>query len=282
MTINKDFVATKSLSIMESVKHMKPLDPAGHRHIAQWVKDGGVLIYTGKDNDPYQSVMDWWNTGDLHYKAVSEHLFETLGLTPNPKTGEYAAGKGKVYVLREEPKDFVMKPSNDAKYFALVKKAFETAPNAGKLATKNSFYLERGAYIIAAVMDESVSPEPLVLNGLFIDLFDPALPVLTKKTITTGDQAYLYNLARLKDKNKPSVLCGGSRIYDEVQKSGSYSFVAKGPIDTDNSSRIYLPTQPKVVKVQNVATEFSWDDASHTCIVKFENNPDGVSVVINY
>ena len=44
---------------------------------------------------------------------------------------------------------------------------------AGKLTEKNNFYLERGPYVIAAVMDESVSDEPLKIEGCYIDLFDP-------------------------------------------------------------------------------------------------------------
>ncbi|GHT65408.1 hypothetical protein FACS189451_12990 [Bacteroidia bacterium] len=274
--------------LVMSYSNMKPQQPEFHQNIAQWVKDGGVLIYTAKDADAYQSVMEWWNTGDLHYKTASEHLFENLGLALNPSTGEYPAGKGKVYVLREDPKEFVLKASNDAGYFALVKKAYETAPNAGKLETKNNLYLERGPYIIASVMDESVSTEPLTLNGLFIDLFDPQLPVLQTKTVNPGEQTYLYNLAQLKDKKKPAVLCGGSRITDEVRKGGSYSFVAKGPIDTENSSRIYLPKQPKGVKIiatgdNNISQDDNaWDENSHTYLVKFENSPDGVKVEINY
>ncbi|GHT44887.1 hypothetical protein AGMMS49965_21310 [Bacteroidia bacterium] len=269
--------------LVMSYSNMKPLDPAGHQYIAQWVKDGGALLYTGKDNDPYQLVMDWWNTGDNHYKAPSEHLFEQLGLTPAPQTGTYPVGKGTVYVLREEPKDFVMKPNNDAAYFATVQKAF-----AGTLETKNSLYLERGNYIIAAVMDESVSAEPLVLTGSFIDLFDPTLPVLQTKTINPGEQAYLYNLSQIKDKSKPTVVCGGARIYQEASKKGSYSFVAKGPIGTYNVMRIYLPQQPKEVKItatgnSNISQDSNtWDEASHTYLAKFENSPEGVAVAINY
>ncbi|GHV65620.1 hypothetical protein FACS1894199_06780 [Bacteroidia bacterium] len=268
--------------LVMSYSNMKPQQPEFHQHIAQWIKDGGVLVYTGKDSDAYQSVMEWWNTNGKQYKAPSLHLFEQLGLNPTPPTGEYPVGKGKVYVLRQEPKDFVLKSANDATYFNIIKKAYETAPNSGKLETKNYLSLERGPYIIASVMDESVSTEPLVLNGLFIDLFDPQLPVIQTKTVKPDHQAYLYNLAKVSENTKPTVLCGGSRISGEVQKSGSYSFVAKGPIDTDNSSRIYLPTQPKGVKVQNVVTEFTWDDASHTCLLQFGNQPDGVKVEIKY
>jgi hypothetical protein len=262
-----------------SYANMKPMKEEYHQHIAQWVKQGGTLIYCGKDVDPYQTVMEWWNTNGNAYKAPSMHLFEQLGLESScPQTGEYIAGKGKVYVLREEPKDFVMNAGTDTAYFSTVKKAYEAIPGAGTLETKNSFQLERGPYIIASVMDESVSNDPLVLNGQFIDLFDPDLPVLQTKTVSPGKQAFLYNIDRIKDKNRPAVLCGGSRIYDEQIKNRTCTFTAKGPERTNSAVRVYLPLPPKKVNVENAA----WDEASHTCLLKFENKPDGVTVSIKY
>jgi hypothetical protein len=266
-----------------SYSNMKPMNPVYHQNIAQWVKDGGVLIYCGKDIDPYQSAMEWWNTNGNNYKTPSTHLFELLGLPDtNPKTGEYFSGKGKLYVIREEPKDFVLTAGNDETYFSVVKKAFETSPNKGKLETKNNLYLERGPYIITAVMDESVSPEPLILKGLFIDLFDPELPVLKTKTVNTGEQAYLYDVTKIKEKRKPAILCSASRIYDEIVTKEFYSFVAKSPVNTNNVTRIYLPEKPKTVTVKDVISEYSWDEFSHTCLLKFENDPDGVPVTINF
>jgi hypothetical protein len=262
-----------------SYSNMKPMKPEYHQHIAQWVKGGGALLYCGKDVDPYQSAMEWWNTGGNAYKAPSAHLFELLGLD-NPPTGEYVAGKGKVYVLREEPKDFVLQPSGDEAYFAAVRKAFEAA--AGKLETKNSFYLERGAYVIASVMDESVSAEPLALKGTYIDLFDPELPVLHLKTVRPGEQAFLYDVNKIADKSKPSVLCGASRIYDEKATKGAYSFVAKSPAETSNVTRVYLPSKPQKVTVNNTTGDYTWDAASRTCLLRFENNPDGVAVAIDF
>ena len=55
---------------------------------------------------------------------------------------------------------------------------------------KNSFYLERGPYTIAAVMNESVSDEPLVITGTLVDLFDPGLPVYGSVQIEPGHQGY--------------------------------------------------------------------------------------------
>lgn len=41
----------------------------------KWVKTGGVLIYYGKDEDPYQTVSEWWNTKGNSYKAPSKAYF---------------------------------------------------------------------------------------------------------------------------------------------------------------------------------------------------------------
>jgi hypothetical protein len=269
--------------LIMSYSNMKPMRPEYHSPVAQWVKDGGALVYCGQDIDPYQSTMEWWNTGGNSYGAPSMHLFEQLGLPPAPPTGEYPCGKGKVYVIRDEPKHFVLHPKGDEAYFGVVRKAFEATPGANRLETKNSFYLARGPYVIVAVVDEGVSAEPLTLKGLFIDLFDPELPVLQEKTIRPGEQAFLYDVSvrKLKD-GKPSVLCGASRIYDETQAKGRYSFVAKSPAETGNVTRVYLPEKPKAVTVNGATGDYVWDEASRTCLVKFENDPAGVSVKIEY
>ncbi|GEM_PF-4339812 len=83
-------------------------------------------------------------------------------------------------------------------------------------------------------------------------------------------------------------MCGASRIYDEVSKNGFYSFVAKSPLETNNVSRVLLPKKPTEVTVKNTvdevisAAEHSWDETSNTCLVKFENDPDGITVEIKW
>jgi len=66
--------------LIMSYSNMKPMDSAAHDHIAQWVKNGGVLVYCGKDEDAFQRVQEWWNTGPNNFKAPSGHLFMKLGL----------------------------------------------------------------------------------------------------------------------------------------------------------------------------------------------------------
>lgn len=265
--------------LLMSYSNMKPLDAEYHKHIAQWVADGGQLIYSGRDDDPYQSVLEWWNQNGNEYKAPSEHLFELMGMPRNAAEGTYEYGKGKVYVLRHDPKEYVLEKGGDAKLMETVREAY------GKLDIKNSFYLERGCYTLAAVVDESEAGDsPLTLKGKFIDLFDPELPVLREKTVKPGEQAFLFDISRVKDKKQPQVLAAASRQYDEQRTANSYSFVAKSPAQTSNVMRILLPKKAKSVKVEGTK-DCTWDWNSNdlnTLLLKFENNPDGVEVDITW
>lgn len=100
--------------------NMKPLEPEAHSHIADWVKKGGVLIYSGTDNDPFQNVREWWNTNGHNYATPSAHLFEQMGLPAWPNQGEYSYGKGTVCVIRTDPKDYVLHEGGD-KYFCILR-----------------------------------------------------------------------------------------------------------------------------------------------------------------
>jgi hypothetical protein len=288
---NLNYAATlKDIKVLiVSYSNMKPVSPKVHEYIADWVKKGGVLIYCGRDDDPYQSVMEWWNTKDNHYKAPSEHLFQLLKIKVNA-SGEqqFKAGKGTVYVIRKNPKEFVMEPNGSKDFVDVVKKAYEKDAKAGKLVFRNSLYLERGPYDIISVMDESVSDKPFVVNRPVIDLFDPELPVLSKKTVEPGRQAFLYDLMRIKNKKQPQVLASASRIYDEKVQTNTYSFVSKSPLNTTNSVRILLPLEPKKIiltdaKGQEVKIiKTLWDALSHTSYLSFENDPDGTRVAIEW
>ncbi|MDR1667428.1 MAG: hypothetical protein LBS03_07045 [Bacteroidales bacterium] len=76
-------------------------------------------------------------------------------------------------------------------------------------------------------------------------------------------------------------MCGASRIYNEITTKDAYSFEAKSPAETANVSRLYLPQKPEKVTVDNkVTAEYVWDELSHTCLIKFDNNPDGVWVSV--
>ncbi|RZL12545.1 MAG: hypothetical protein EOO89_19415 [Pedobacter sp.] len=275
--------------LIVSYSNMKPNNPAEHKALADWVRKGGVLVYCGRDNDPYQTVLEWWNTKGNVFKSPSEHLFNAMDIEPSlVNNQDFKVGKGTVYVIRKNPKEFVMESSGAKVLLSTVKLAYERDAKGGELVFRNSLVLHRGPYDIVAVMDEGVNSDPVLIKDLVIDLFDPQLPVLNGKRIMPGQQAYLFNLSRIENRSKPQVLATAARVYDQAIANSTYSFVAKSPINTLNSMRILLPKAFKKVSAvdlkHNVITDIktSWNEESKTMYLGFPNNPDGVKIVISW
>ena len=274
--------------LLMSYSNLKPLEAEAHSHIAEWVRQGGVLIYSGRDDDPYQTVKEWWNEGDNHFAAPSDHLFQLMGLPAKAAEGSYTCGKGRVYVIRQNPKEYVMNAGGDAKLIATVKRAYEDDAKAGPLEMKNSFFLERGCYDLVSVVDENVTgSEPFVLRGNFIDLYDNTLPVLHEKRVEPGRQAFLVNLDRVAEPKKPQVVAAASRQYDEERTQKSYTFISKSPVNTTNAMRVLLPKKPKTVSVsdengRSVDFSESWDKTTRTLFLTFDNSPEGRKVELKW
>ena len=263
--------------LLMSYSNMKPLDPEAHDHIAAWVKKGGALVYSGRDTDPFQNVLEWWNTGGNDFAAASDHLFEKMGIPASAPDGEYKYGKGVVRIIRQDPKEYVLEQNGETGLVRIVSDLYEQ--RAGELVFKNSLHLERGMYDVVAVMTESVSEDPFRADGLYIDLYDCTLPVLDGIEVLPGSQRLYINLARV-DGSRPQVLAAASREYDEKVGKDFYSFLAKSPVETTNASRVLLPAAPESVTVDGVEVLDlqKWDEKSHTYFLEFENSPEGVRV----
>ena len=274
--------------LLMTYSNMKPLDPEAHQHLAKWVKNGGILVYCGRDNDPFQTVTEWWNSGGMHYKAPSQHLFEFLGLGSQPSEGLYNYGQGWVQIIRNDPKEFVLTENGDKMFVGILSELYEQKAKAGKIVMKNYFSLKRGPFELTAVMDESTDNNPFVLNGLFVNLFDPNLPVLNQKQVNPGEQAFLYNLTELQNSDVPKIVAAAGRAENEKTEANRYSFTLKSPLNTTNAMRIYLPKNPMQVKIadaqgKELSDVFSeWNQLSRTLLLKFENHPDGISVNISW
>ena len=260
--------------LIMTYSNMKPLESKAHTYIAEWVKNGGMLIYAGRDDDPFQNISEWWNQDGNSYSSASDHLFSLMDIDTNPSAGDYKYGKGRVRIIRQDPKEFVLKKDGAKTLISAVEDLC-----GGSIEMKNNFILARGQYLLAAVLDESVSGEPLKLEGKFIDLYDPALPVVDNVEVKPGVQRLLIDLSKVK-KGKPMILAAASRAENETISGHTFSYVAKSPSATVNVSRVILPSAPKSLKVngRDCLDGNCWDAPSRTYLLKFENNPDGVDV----
>lgn len=269
--------------LLMSYSNMKPLDPKAHEYLAEWVRKGGVLIYSGRDNDPFQTVMEWWNSNGNNYNAASDHLFNLMGIESGAADGTYKYGKGTVRIIRHDPKEYVLTENGDKEFVETVCSMYENDAKAGKVSFKNNFYLERGPYNIVSVMTESISDEPYTVSGTLVNLFDPELPVCKTAEVKPGERGYFIDIDRIK-KGKPQVIASSFRTYEEASKGKSYSFIAKSPVETSGIARILLPSEPEevIVNGKNVFNTNNWDSLSNTYLLSFENNPEGVNVNIKW
>lgn len=265
--------------LLMSYANYKPLDSEAHHHLAEWVKKGGTLVYSCRDADPFQTVMEWWNQDGNSYASPADHLFSLMGIPEKAEDGAYGYGKGTIRIIRQDPKEYVLTQGADQALVKAVSDLYALANKGKRPEFKNALYLERGMFDIVAVMKESVSNEAFQVSGMLIDLFDPELPVCQSKEIRPGEQGYFINLDRVK-KDKPQVLASGSRESDEAIASDSYSYTAKGPERTTAVSRVWLPSRPVSVKVngEEQADGNAWDASSQTYLLRHENAPDGVRV----
>ena len=265
--------------LVMTYSNMKPQKPEYHQALVNWVKNGGTLIYCGKDADPFQTIREWWNQGDNKYPTPIAHLFALAGIELPQETKTFDVGEGSIAVIRKNPQDFNNPKDKCEVMLSQVRGALQ-----GSLKENNRFVLHRGPYDIIAVLEESVSDKPCMITGPVIDLYDPNLPVCKEMMVKPGQRALLYNLNR-NTKKAPCILAAASRAYDEKAGNLTYSCTLKGPDKTNGIARLLLSSKPGKVEAKNsqgqaIEIKSDWDEMTKTLLIRYANNPDGVKIAI--
>lgn len=293
-----------------SYEFMKPEYPDLHNALAQWVRDGGALVYVGDDSDPYHAVREWWNTGKRRYISPREHLFECLGLSATAVLeGITPVGSGVVQFLRTSPKRLAESKEAAESLRVAVREAM-AAVSGGSLAEwepLNYFQLQRGPYVIASVLTESSSDQPLTLQGSYVDVLEAGLPVKEQVIVAPGQQALLYDL-NYRGQEEERIIAASSRIEDLREDGNVIAFTAKGPRPLKALARIRCETRPASVllrqeagsdlanstdstivtaveglensRVSECSATFEWDDKMRTLLVCYEHGEGGVRITI--
>lgn len=271
--------------LLLSYEYMKPEYPELHNALAQWVSDGGVLVYAGDHSDPFHRVREWWNTRKKKYDSPAQHLFQCLGFDGMPVQGVYSRGDGIVAYLDVHPSRCAWEKAHAEQLRAMVREAMVRSGDSHlQWKAANHFVLRRGPYVIAAVMNESVDEEPLVLEGLFIDLFDENLTVKRNVSLEPGSNALLYDMNQVGKDSGVQLIAASSRI-ESIHRDGSgFAFVAKGPEGIQAAARFYCPEKPAGVHAECCGKELdcriSFDESGSTVLIGYPNRPEGVNVTI--
>lgn len=268
--------------LLLTYEHQKPLKPEYHEALAAWVRNGGGLVYIGDGSDPYHGVREWWNNQGQSDAKAYEDLFARLEVGEEARRHPQRVGKGCIRVVAENPSSLQHSAEGAARLRAVVSEVLEQ--RGATLRTQNYLCLHRGPFIVAAVLDESSSDAPLRLSGSFIDLFDPALPVLGERVVQPGQRALLYDIDSARALGLTAkVAAAAARIRNERLESGRFGFTARGPAGTIARARVLLPGRPETVQA-NPAVELrhEWDPASGTMAITFPNQAHDIQFTIGF
>lgn len=257
--------------LLLSYDGQKPLSPAVHAPLAEWVKRGGVLVVCDADADPYLRVREWWNSGERRFTTPREHLFAELGLDASIAADKlHAVGKGGVIWLRERPADCAASAAGAVR----VVEATRTAARAAGLKWHETNYLllRRGPYVIGAGLDESIDAKPRALRGRFVNLFDPELRVRTEVVLEAGTRVFLLDLDAVRGR-KPQVLASACKALPKDESRTRLVYTVEGVGQTPALVLLAAPSAPRAVSLAGTPLKtFDYSKRERLLWIRFEND----------
>lgn len=259
----------------------KPPTPVFHDALTAWVRKGGTLVVIDKDNDPYNAVREWWNTAPNSFKTPREDLFVKLGI-PEDAVGLHHVGRGIILSERESPAALTYDKQGANK----VRSYMRQAARAGHITWKvtNALVLRRGPYVIAAGLDESLpGSKPYVMQGRFINLFDPDLPILHRVTLAPDSRFFLVDLNSLPKSEATTIVAASCRIKNQQDSLHRFRFSADGIADTEAFVRIATKRDVSKVLLNGVPISAqSYRQGDGTLLIQFSNSTDPVQIEVDF
>lgn len=283
-----------------SYEYMKPEVPEYNETLAEWVKEGGCLIYIGDGSDLYHAASGWWRENDA-YQNPAEHLFEQLGLPKEPENGTYLIGAGRILVWKVKPALLSCSEEYAKKYRMLVKQAlFDTGYHWKET---NVLAMERGPYRITAVLDEAGTMENshtaechvsahnpaseeqtgCVIKGLFTDLLADGYPVVHEVRVESGEESILFDYSKIAD-DSLRVIATAARIEKLSCDENTFEIEEKAADRIHVHTRIRLPWQPSEVKAVDaeenpVELTMQWEEESRTVLLSYDSRDLLVKII---
>lgn len=267
-------------NLILSYEYMKPEAPDINNALAAWVRAGGTLIYIGDGSDPYHQVEGWWNRPGAGYQNPAEHLFEMLELPRKPEDGIYPVGKGLLSVWNMVPAKLCTTKERAREYREFVKRILKRGGTSWEYG--NQLTLRRGPYIISAVLDESVSDQPQVFQGLFADMLTKDYRIIEEKMLHPDENTLIFDLSKIESESCRIIGCS-ARIFSLECTDQGFWMKVKGADNIRAYVRIRLPKEVKMVTAKDemgeiVPFDFQWDEKSRTVLLSYDSKAREVVV----
>jgi len=254
----------------------KPPTPEFHDALARWVRAGGTLVVIDDDQDPFNAVREWWNTGIMKYRTPRRHLFDMLPVERDHE-GLTRVRKGAVMFACASPAKLSKSEDGADRMRDLVRKAMDATRVKWKEST--ALVLRRGPYVVAAGLERaSRRDKPFALPGRFISLLDPTLPTVRDIQIQPGQRALLLDLKKARD---TGVIAAACRVLEETISSREITILSDGIEATNAVVCVRLPGAPKSVNIdgQPMSTN-DFDFSDGILRLRFENHVKPTRIVI--
>lgn len=262
-------------ALLMSYDHIKPLRSECNARLAEWVRAGGVLLYYGDDSDTFTQVREWWNATDAG-NTPRRDLMRQLQVSESPGDGVHPVGKGFVHTSRTGPAALAQAQDGPERVMRGVREALGAA--GSQIAASNHILLRRGPFVLGAVLDESISREPLWIAGRYVDLFTSESKVVDAPMIQAGQVFLLRTVPDAKTLREPVVLASSARVESVEQGAASTTLHLRGPRGTPGVLRLALPDDMRRVEVSGGKGETTYE--AGTALVRFDMSPRDVRVTI--
>lgn len=252
-----------------SYEYMKPEAPDINTAVLSWVNQGGTLIYIGDGTDPYHRISSWWKKAG--YDNPARHLFAMAGLGAAPDDGSYQTGTGNIIVWNMQPARICLSKNHADQYRSLVKQALIDGGNCWEYT--NHLTVHRGPYIISSVMEESVTGNPKIFDGLYADMTEPDYKITTHKVIAPDQGAILFDFAEIEGEAF-RVIGTSARINQFDKPKDGFVLKLKTADKIKAYTRLRLPCAVLSVRAvdetgMDAEVNWNWDIATRTLLISY-------------
>lgn len=231
--------------LLLSYDGMKPMTPEVHASLAQWVREGGSLVFCDDGADPFNQVREWWNEGGRGKGTPQSALLTALGAQDVSMVQRI--GDGRFLWLHERPSVLAQAVDGDVRVVAAAR---QVLPTGFKWRETSHLLLRRGPYVVGAGLDETPSVAVHRVPGRYVNLLDPSLPVLRGFSLEAGTRWFLLDLDRAPGpRGGARIVASACKVWPSMrsESDGAFQVSVEGIEGTEGVVLLRTPRMPRLV-----------------------------------
>jgi hypothetical protein len=125
-------------------------------------------------------------------------------------------------------------------------------------------------------MDESISDEPLIIDGIFADMYTADFAIVNGKKLKPGKNTMLANIEKLNDLD----IVGTSVRILSLEETNNKLVLKINGAKTKANIRIRVPKKLNSANIDGKNIPCLYDELSKTVLISFDNEPGEKTIII--